>query len=116
MHTTHSQEPAAAPGADAAHAGEAHVTSYRLLAGVLAALLVLTGITILMARVDVGAMNIWLTLLIAATKSSLVLMFFMHLKHEPRVFKTTLLVTVFTLALFVGFMFWDVAFRALPGE
>lgn len=97
------------------HAEEAHITPYSRLLAVLGALLALTGLTILLARVDVGALNIWLTLLVAATKSSLVLMFFMHLKHERRSFAVTFLVTVFTVALFVGLMFWDVAYRARPG-
>ena len=92
-----------------------HVLSYRQLLAVLGALLLLTAATILLSRVNVGALNIWMTLLIAAAKSSLVLLFFMHLKYERKAFAVTLLVTVFTVALFIGFMFWDVAFRARAG-
>jgi cytochrome c oxidase subunit 4 len=91
-----------------------HVTPYRHLLAVLGALLVLTGLTILLSRVDVGALNIWLTLVVAASKASLVLLFFMHLKHEGRAFAVTFLVTVFFVAIFIGFLFWDVAFRARP--
>ena len=104
-----------ANGHDNAHDAAPHVTSYAQLLLVLGALLLLTGLTILMSRVDVGALNIWLTLLIAASKASLVLMFFMHLRHERKSFAVTFLVTVFTVAVFVGFMFWDVAFRAVRG-
>lgn len=88
-----------------------HSPSYGLLLAVLGGLLALTAATILCARVDVGAWNIWLTLLIAATKASLVLLFFMHLRYERRVFFYTFLATVFAVAVFIGFLFWDVAFR-----
>jgi cytochrome c oxidase subunit IV len=96
-------------------AEQPHVSSYGQLLAVLLGLLALTAATILLSRVDVGALNIWVTLLIAAAKSSLVLMFFMHLRYESRAFAGTLLVTVFFVAIFIGFMFWDVAFRAAPG-
>jgi cytochrome c oxidase subunit 4 len=88
-----------------------HVTPYGRLFGVLAALLALTALTILLSKVDVGGLNIWLTLLVASCKSSLVLMYFMHLRYELRVFTATFLITVFTVAAFVGLLFWDVAYR-----
>lgn len=98
----------------AGHSGheQPHVTSYRGLLAVLGALLLLTVLTILLSRVDVGRLNIWLTLLVAGTKASLVLLFFMHLKHEGRAFSATFLVTIFFVAIIVGFLFWDVAYRA----
>lgn len=90
---------------------EAHILSYKQLLGVLAILMVLTVITVLASTIDLGALNIWLALLIASVKASFVLMFFMHLKYESKVFMVTFLVTVFTVAIFIGFLFWDVAFR-----
>ena len=77
----------------------------------LAALLALTAVTIAASRVQLGGLNIWLTLLIASAKSSFVLLFFMHLKYEGRFIKTTFIVTVCTLAMLIGFLFWDVSFR-----
>ena len=54
-----------------------------------AALFVLTGVTIGVSFIDLGkAGNVILAMIIAATKASLVMMFFMHLKYE----KKTLLV------------------------
>ena len=47
----------------------------------------------------------------AALKASLVMLFFMHLKHEGRFIRTTFLVTVVTLAVLIAFLFWDVSFR-----
>lgn len=88
-----------------------HVLSYGRLFAVLCGLFLLTALTVLSARIDVGGLNIWLTLLIAATKSSLVLLFFMHLKFEGRPFRVTFLATLFIVAAFIGLLFWDVAFR-----
>ena len=92
----------------------ADTTSYRKLLAVLAGLLALTGVTVAASRVNVAAANIWLTLLIATAKASLVLFFFMGLKHEKRLFLYTFLVTVSFVAIFIGFLFWDVAYRAAP--
>ena len=50
--------------------------------------------------------------MIAAVKASLVLMFFMRLKYEKRVFMYSFLATVLLAAVFIGFLFWDVAYRA----
>jgi cytochrome c oxidase subunit 4 len=88
-----------------------HIQPYTDLLVVLAVLLALTAVTIAASRIELAGLNIWMTLLIASIKSSFVLMFFMHLKYEGRFITTTFLVTVCTLALLVGFLFWDVAFR-----
>ena len=85
--------------------------SYKQLLAVLGALFVLTVITILASKIDLGALNIWMALLIASVKSSFVLLFFMHLKYEPKVFAIGFVVTVFTLAVLIGLMFFDLSFR-----
>ena len=77
----------------------------------LLALLVMTGVTVGVSRIELGALNIWVAILIASVKSSLVLLFFMHLKHEGRFIRTTFVVTIFTLAVLIAFLFWDVSFR-----
>jgi cytochrome c oxidase subunit 4 len=88
-----------------------HIQPYMHLLAVLVALLVLTAVTIWASGIELGKLNIWMTLLIASSKSSLVLLFFMHLKYEGRFIRTTFIVTVCTLAMLVGFLFWDVSFR-----
>lgn len=90
---------------------EDHILSYRKLLGVLAALFVLTMITILASRIDLGRLNIWIALTIASIKSSFVLLYFMHLKYENKLFIMTFLMTIFFVAVLIGFMFWDIAFR-----
>jgi cytochrome c oxidase subunit 4 len=93
------------------HSDGEHILSYQALAGVLGVLLVLTAVTVVVSRFDFGALNIWVAILIAACKSSFVLLFFMHLWYEQRLIKLTFVMTVIILALLIGFIFWDVSFR-----
>ncbi|WP_028317954.1 cytochrome C oxidase subunit IV family protein [Desulfobulbus elongatus] len=91
--------------------GEQHLSSYATLALVLVALLVLTGITVAVSYVDLGRFNVPLTLAIASTKVSLVLLYFMHLRYEGRAIRVSFIGTICFLAIMIGFTFWDVAFR-----
>ncbi len=50
-------------------------------------------------------------LTIAAVKSSLVLVHFMHLYVEDRIFRIFVLVAVLTLTIFIVLTFFDYAFR-----
>jgi cytochrome c oxidase subunit 4 len=96
---------------DMAEPSEAHIQPYSHLLAVLAALLALTAVTVAVSRVELGALNIWAAILIASIKSTFVLLFFMHLKYEGRFIRSTFVVTICTLALLIGFLFWDVSFR-----
>lgn len=93
------------------HSHQEHMLSYKQLLGVLGILFGLTIVTILASKIDLGALNIWLALLIASVKSSFVLLFFMHLKYEPKVFAIGFVVTIFTVATLIGLMFFDLSFR-----
>ena len=88
-----------------------HIVSYKLFTIIWVVLLVLTGITIAVSQVDLGAFNIWVALGIASIKSSLVIAFFMHMKYEQPVFKLCLLAALAILAIFIGFTFLDVLYR-----
>ncbi len=88
-----------------------HILSYGKLTGVWVALLVLTAATVLVTRVELGVWKVWAALAIASVKSGLVIAFFMHMKYEPRLFRVILFVTLFTLAWFIGFNFFDVLYR-----
>ena len=90
---------------------EQHILSYKQLLAVLSALLVLTAATVGASNIEVGGLHIWITIFIAALKSSLVLLFFMHLKAENRMVKSTFLITFVILALLISFLFWDISFR-----
>ena len=88
-----------------------HIVSYRKLAAVWVALLALTASTVAVTRVDLGGGKVWAALAIACLKSALVITFFMHMKYEARLFRIILFVALVTLAIFIGFTFFDVLYR-----
>lgn len=88
-----------------------HIVSYATQIKVWLALLVLTAATIGVSRIELGALHVWAALLIASVKSALVIAFFMHMKYENRAFKYCLLAALLTLAIFIGFTFFDVLYR-----
>ncbi|HSQ78839.1 MAG TPA: cytochrome C oxidase subunit IV family protein [Nitrospirota bacterium] len=74
-------------------------------------LVVLTGITIMAAEMRMGEWSMLANLLIASTKASLVLWFFMHLKYEKRIFKMLFLVPIATITIIIGMTFFDIWYR-----
>ena len=72
------------PAVEAAeeHGHLAHIMPARVLLAVWAALMVLTIVTVAVTLVDLGDLNIWVAMLIAVTKASLVGLYFMHLRYD----------------------------------
>ena len=66
------------------------------------ALMVLTAMTVGLAFVNLGQMNIVVALAVAIVKASLVVLFFMHLKYESHLTKVVLGAGVFWLMLLLG--------------
>ncbi|MFZ0391100.1 MAG: cytochrome C oxidase subunit IV family protein [Calditrichia bacterium] len=75
------------------------------------ALLLLTGLTITVAGVNLKDFAIIAAIFIAAFKSSLVILYFMNLKNESPLFRNMVLVVIFTLAIIIGLTFIDISFR-----
>jgi cytochrome c oxidase subunit 4 len=75
------------------------------------ALLVLTGVTIKAAQMRMGEWSILANLLIASTKASLVLWFFMHLKYEKMFFKLLFFIPIATITIIIGLTFFDIWYR-----
>jgi cytochrome c oxidase subunit IV len=89
----------------------AHIMGYGKLFTIITVLLLLTATTVAVSYVNLGFYNVPIALLIATTKSSLVLLFFMHLKYEGRAITVSFLSTIAFLCIMISFTFWDVAFR-----
>jgi cytochrome c oxidase subunit IV len=80
-----------------------HVVSARVLVGVWASLLVMTVVTVLATRIDLGGpMNLWVAMAIATFKASLVLLYFMHLRYDHPVNAMVFIFALLFLALFIG--------------
>ncbi len=77
-----------------------------------AALLVLTAITVTTAELNIGRAGIIVVLAIAAVKSTLVLLWFMHLRSESRLLLKLLVpIAIATLAIFIGLTYTDILTR-----
>jgi cytochrome c oxidase subunit 4 len=74
-------------------------------------LLMLTGVTVTVAGLNLGQLSVLGAIIIAAVKSTLVILFFMHIKYEDRVFKIMLGLAVVTLVVIMVLTFVDVSFR-----
>jgi cytochrome c oxidase subunit 4 len=101
----------AAPPVEASRAhAEKHVT-LRVLIATLVALLILTALTVGVTEVrwlDFGSSaNLWIALLIATVKATLVALYFMHLRYD-RPFNAVILIAVLMFAvLFCGLTLLD---------
>jgi caa(3)-type oxidase subunit IV len=75
-------------------------------------LLVLTAITVTTAGLNVGRIGIIVVLAIAAGKSILVLLYFMHLSSEKRLLLKILVpISIAALAIFIGLTYTDILNR-----
>ena len=85
---------------------------YRTYIFVWLGLVILIGITVSMAGMNLGRLSIGIVLAIAAIKSGLVLSYFMHLKYETGLlFKLMIPIVLAALTIFIGLTFTDIAFR-----
>lgn len=76
--------------------------SLMIYLGVFGALLVGTLLTVLVAKVDLGAMNDVVALGIAVTKALLVILFFMHVRGSSRLIALTAVGGFLWLAILIG--------------
>ncbi|HEX2643210.1 MAG TPA: cytochrome C oxidase subunit IV family protein [Thermoanaerobaculia bacterium] len=97
-----------------------HVSSPRFYFLIFAALIVLTGVTVWVAEIDLGAANDVVALTIAVTKALLVMIFFMHLRHSTRLTVLTALAGFFWLAILILITMSDYVSRGVilpvPGK
>ena len=92
--------------------GEHHIVSYGLNTRILLILLVLTVVTVGAAQLDFGYLNVLVAMTIATTKALFVVLFFMHLKYERAYIGFMVFIAFLMLAISIGFVFFDIAYRA----
>ena len=90
---------------------ENHIVSFSLYTKVLSTLLVLTVLTVLVAQMDFGVFNVLIAMGIASVKAVLVLLFFMHLKYDNKLFPVIFFTGVFFLAILFLFCEFDIITR-----
>jgi cytochrome c oxidase subunit 4 len=90
------------------HHGISHVAAARVLLATGSTLLFLTLLTVLATHVDFGAnINLAVAMVIAVTKATLVILFFMHLRYDKLFHSVVFVSALLAASLFVGFTLMD---------
>ncbi len=84
-----------------------HVVSPKLYVGVFLFLLLMTGLTVFAASVDLGWANPVVALVIATLKATTVILFFMHVKYSSRMTQMVIISALFFLFLLLGLTMTD---------
>lgn len=74
-------------------------------------LLVFTSVTVTVAGLHLGSLSVLGALSIAGIKSSLVILYFMHLRYESSFFRRIVLMVIFVITVTLILTYFDVLFR-----
>lgn len=89
----------------------AHVSSSLFYVGIFVALLMLTVTTVAQSYVDLGRLNMLLIVLIASTKATLVVSFFMHLRWDNKFNALMFVAGLLFIGVFFAYTFNDTEHR-----
>ena len=90
----------------------AHIVTTRLYYAIYGILMLCTILTVQIAFIDLGALNIVAALAIAVFKATLVILFFMHAKDSTRLTWAVVIGSVFWLTILLVLTFSDYLTRA----
>ncbi|MDP3981461.1 MAG: cytochrome C oxidase subunit IV family protein [Chlamydiota bacterium] len=90
----------------------AHPISVKIYFGVFLTLIALTLLTVKVAFIDLGSLNILVALAIALTKASLVVLYFMHVRYGSRLIWLFVAAGCLWIAIMIGLTFGDYMTRA----
>lgn len=96
-----------------------HILPVRLYLTIFVALLVLTAVTVWAAFQDFGAMNNAVAMGIAVIKATLVVLYFMHVRYQPRLITVTVVTSVAWLGVLLLLTLGDYISRGwlpFPGK
>jgi len=88
-----------------------HIVPYRTYGLILILLLVLTGISVAVTQIELSRWSTLAALLLASTKSAVVLAVFMHLKFDQRVYKVMAIFVLLVILAVIVLTFFDYGFR-----
>jgi cytochrome c oxidase subunit 4 len=92
-----------------------HIDSVGTYVKILLALLVATGVTTAVARVDLGGFSVVVALGIASMKMVLVALFFMHIRHSTKLTRLVVLGGLLWLGILLLLTMTDFATRGILG-
>ena len=88
-----------------------HIVSLRVYLMVGLALYILTAVTVRVSLIPLGGLNVVVAVTIAAIKATLVVLFFMHLLYDNKMYALVFLVAILFLAFFIMLTMFDVVTR-----
>jgi cytochrome c oxidase subunit IV len=88
-----------------------HILPLKVYFIVAGALFIFTAITVWVATQF--HLNLFVALLIATIKASLVALYFMHLKYDNKLYLTLLVMSLVFLSIFIGLTMLDTMFRGI---
>ncbi len=90
----------------------AHVSSVKFYIAILATLMFFTLLTVGVASVHLGPLNLAVAVVIASIKATLVIMFFMHLKYDNKFNATIVVCSLMFIGVFFAYTMNDTDTRA----
>ena len=97
--------------ADHAH-GQHHLVPTRVYYSIFAVLMLLTGVTVTVAYVDLGPWNTVAALAIPCFKAMIVVLYFMHVKYSTRLIKLTVIAGLYWMGIIFALTLGDYLTRA----
>lgn len=91
--------------------GKPHIIPFSTYLIILGILLSFTALSVLVTHIDIGNFGIFAALLFATIKTTLVLMYFMHLKYDQKLFAQFVALVVFVFIAVVIITFFDYWFN-----
>jgi cytochrome c oxidase subunit 4 len=88
-----------------------HISSYKSLALVLLSLIVLTILTVTITSVHLGPYNTAAAMFIASIKAAIVLLYFMHLKFDEKIYRFMVTLVLAIYAVVIIITFFDYLYR-----
>ena len=88
-----------------------HISSYTSSIWVLTALLLLTVATVSITSVNLGPLSVSIAMFIAGLKATLVLLYFMHLKFDHKIFRLMMTIVLGLFLAIIVLTFLDYSFR-----
>ena len=89
----------------------AHISSVPFYVAIFGTLLMLTGLTVGQSYVDLGRLNLAAVVVIASIKASLVVLFFMHIRHDAKFNGLMVVGGIAFIGVFFAYTFNDVGHR-----
>ena len=84
-----------------------HAVPTKIYYAIFATLMVLTGVTVAVAYVDLGPLNTVAALAIACFKALIVVLFFMHVKYSTRIVKLTVIAGLYWMGILLALTLSD---------